>query len=86
MLCAREFSQQPDMEEWTFCMWLWVADPFQGKRLGRALLARGLVEAKQAGYRHAAISTAWDNHRALLFYANHGFHAVDWTYQYRKAF
>ena len=84
MLCAREFSQMPDMEEWTFCMWLWVDDPHQGKRLGRALLARGLVESKQAGYRHAAISTAWDNHRALLFYANHGFHAVDRTRQFRR--
>lgn len=84
LLSASEFSRQPEMEEVAFCMWLGIEEPFQGKRLGRILLGGALVEAKKAGYRHAAISTAWDNHRALLFYANHGFRAVDWTRQFRR--
>ena len=44
-----------------------------------------LTEARQVGYRHAAISTATDNHRALLFYANYGYQAVDWTRQFKRS-
>jgi len=86
LLSAREFSRRPEMDELIFCMWLGVEELYQGKRLGRRLLESALVEGKKAGYRHAAISTAWDNYRAQLFYSNHGFTAVDWTYQYRKDF
>jgi hypothetical protein len=32
------------------------------------------------GYRHASISTAVDNYRAALLYANLGYRVVDWTY------
>ncbi len=84
LLNGRAFSQHQELDSWVFCMWLGVDDPFQGSGLGRTLLAHALFEAKSAGYRHAAISTARDNYRAQLFYSNHGFHAVDWTYQYRK--
>ena len=39
------------------------------------------VAVREAGYRHAAISTAWDNYRAFLFYTNYGFRVADWTYE-----
>ncbi len=36
--------------------------------------------AREMGYRHAAISTAIENHRAFVFYSNVGFHVTDMTY------
>lgn len=66
-----------------------VEDEFQGQGLGRYLLQYALQEMKKIGYRHAAISTAWDNHRAFLFraflfYSNCGYRTVDWTYEFVK--
>jgi ribosomal protein S18 acetylase RimI-like enzyme len=52
--------------------------------LGRHLLQRSLQEMHRIGYRNASISTDWENHRALLFYSNHGFNVVDWTYCYGR--
>ncbi len=83
-ISARAFSNREVVEEWIFTQWLGVTEPFQGKGLGRYLLGRSLVEARKAGYRHAAISTALNNHRALLFYANFGYRTVDWTRQFRR--
>ena len=40
--------------------------------------------ARERGYRHGAISTAFDNDRAFLFYTNHGFRVVDWTYEFAR--
>lgn len=84
LLSGGTFSRREAAEEWVFCQWLGVSDPFQGKGLGRYLLGRALVEARDAGYRHAGISCDRGNHRALLFYSNYGFHAVDWTLQFGK--
>ncbi len=83
-LSASAFSQRSEVQEWAFCDWLNVTEPLQGRGLGRYLLGRALVEARNSGFRHAGISTAWDNHRALLFYSNHGFRAVDWTRRFRR--
>jgi len=33
---------------------------------------------------HSAISTAYDNDRAFLFYSNHGYRVVDLTYEFTK--
>ena len=79
-----EYSDAREAQDWLFTTVLNVEGPQQGKGLGRRLLWRALVEAREAGYRHAAISTAWDNHRAFLFYSNFGYHVVDWTYGYGK--
>lgn len=57
---------------------------FQGQGLGRYLLNYTLQEMHNVGYRHAAISTNWENYRALLFYSNCGYKVVDWTYEYEK--
>jgi GNAT superfamily N-acetyltransferase len=84
LVSASAFSRQETAEKWAFCMSLNIVDPFQGRGLGRYLLGRALVEARSAGYSHAGISAAWDNHRALLFYSNYGFHAVDWTRQFSR--
>jgi GNAT superfamily N-acetyltransferase len=81
-----EFSRAEAAQDWLFVTWLWVKEDLQGQGLGRYLLQRNLQEMHRIGYRHAAISTDWENHRALLFYSNHGFHAVDWTYCYGREF
>ena len=77
---AAELSGAAEAQDWVFTTWLGVSERMQGRGLGRYLLQRGLSEARGAGYRHAVISTAWDNYRAMLFYGNHGYRFVDWTY------
>jgi GNAT superfamily N-acetyltransferase len=77
-------SRPPEAEDWLFTDWLGVSDPLRGRGLGRYLLRRALLEMHAVGYRHATISTAWENHRALLFYSNFGYRAVDWTYGFGK--
>ena len=79
-----EFSSHPDAQNWLHTTWLGIADEFQGQGLGRYLLQYALQEMHKVGYRHAAISTAWDNHRAFLFYSNCGYRTVDWTYEFVK--
>ena len=79
-----EFSSHPDAQNWLHTTWLGIEDEFQGQGLGRYLLQYELQEMHKIGYRHAAISTAWDNHRAFLFYSNCGYRTVDWTYGYEK--
>ena len=64
--------------------WLGVDRHYQRRGLGRYLLLRALHELGRKGYRHATISTAADNYRALLFYSNVGFHMADWTYGWRR--
>ena len=81
---AGEFSRDRLAQEWFFTHWLAVDEDYQGLGLGRYLMQRALWEAQDIGYRHAAISTAWDNHRAFLFYTNFGYQVVDWTYGYRR--
>ena len=83
-LCGGEFSSHTDAQAWLHTVWLGIEDDFQGKGLGRYLLQYALQEMKKIGYRHAAISTAWDNHRAFLFYSNCGYRTVDWTYGFVK--
>jgi len=83
-VCGGEFSSHPDAQDWLHTVWLGVEDDFQGQGLGRYLLQYALQEMKKIGYKHAAISTAWDNHRAFLFYSNCGYRTVDWTYEFVK--
>ena len=83
-ICGGEFSSHPDAQDWFHTVWLGVEDDFQGQGLGRYLLQYALQEMKKVGYGHAAISTAWDNHRAFLFYSNCGYRTVDWTYEFVK--
>ena len=79
-----EFSSHPEAQNWLHTTWLGIEDEFQGQGLGRYLLQYELQEMHKVGYRHAAISTAWDNHRAFLFYSNCGYRTVDWTYGFVK--
>ena len=79
-ICGGEFSSHIDTQTWLHTVWLGIEDDCQGQGLGRYLLQYALQEMKKIGYQHAAISTAWDNHRAFLFYSNCGYRAVDWTY------
>lgn len=83
-VCGGEFSSHSDAQDWLHTTWLGIEDDFQGQGLGRYLLQYALQEMKKIGYRHAAISTAWDNHRAFLFYSNCGYRTVDWTYEFVK--
>ena len=82
--CGGEFSSHADAQVWLHTVWLGIEDDFQGQGLGRYVLQYALQEMKKIGYRHAAISTAWDNHRAFLFYSNCGYRTVDWTYEFVK--
>jgi len=75
-----EFSRSRHAQDWIETEWLAVAEKLQGRGLGRYLLQRALWEARRLGYRHAAISTSWQNYRAALFYSNMGYQFVDWTY------
>lgn len=75
-----ERTAAEEAQDWVMTTSLWVTDRMQGCGLGRHLLQRALQEARGIGYRHAAISTAWDNFRAFLFYSNCGYRVVDWTY------
>ena len=61
-----------------------MEQPYRHRGLGKPLLFRGRNEILSAGYRHTAISTALHNNRAFLFYSNHGYRLVDWTYQLSK--
>ena len=83
-LSCGEFSSHPDAQDWLHTVWLGIEEAFQGQGLGRYLLNYTLQEMHNVGYRHAAISTNWENYRALLFYSNCGYKVVDWTYEYEK--
>jgi len=79
-----ECSDAEEAQDWLITVWLGVEDEMQGQGLGRHLLRRALKEMHAVGYRHAAISTNWQNYRAMLFYSNFGYRVVDWTYAFRK--
>ena len=79
-----EYSRDPGALKWAFIDWLGVRDEYQGIGLGKHLLQRGLNEMRLIGYRHACITTAWDNYRAFVLYTHFGFQVVDWTYGLRK--
>lgn len=81
---AAEWHEYKEAHDWIFTNWLGVERWVQGQGVGRYLLQRALREAHRLGYRHAAISTGWKNHRAYGFYSNHGYHMVDWTYQMER--
>ncbi len=73
-----------EAHDFAFCDWLGVKEEHQGNGLGRFLLAQAMFLARERGYRHGAISTALSNDRAFLFYTNHGFRVVDWTYEFSR--
>ena len=73
-----------EAHDFAFCDWLGVNEKHQGHGLGRFLLAQAMFLARERGYRHGAISTALSNDRAFLFYTNHGFQVVDWTYEFSR--
>jgi len=79
-----KYSRAEAAQDWTYTVGLNVAGGLQGRGLGRYLLRRALREARGAGYRHAAISTGWDNYRAFLFYSNYGYRVSDWTYAFAR--
>ena len=83
-LSCGEFSSHPNAQDWLHTVWLGIEEEFQGQGLGSYLLNYTLQEMQNVGYRHAAISTNWENYRALLFYSNCGYKVVDWTYEYEK--
>ena len=77
-------SADDEAHDFAFCEWLGVEEEYQGRGLGRFLLAHAMYLARERGYRHGAISTAFDNDRAFLFYTNYGFRVVDWTYEFAR--
>lgn len=81
---AGVYSKHPDAQDWVYTEWLSIEGEFQGKGFGKYLLLYSLQEMQNAGYRHASISTNFDNYRAILFYSNVGYKVVDWTYEYTK--
>ena len=83
--CPLEQSGQPSSTLPAFCTWLGVTDEHQGHGLGHHLLRRALVELHVRGFRDTAISTAWDNYRAFVFYSNFGYRVVDWTYGFERS-
>ena len=84
LVSGAESSAADEAHDFAFCDWLGVNEKHQGRGLGRFLLAHAMYLAREHGYRHGAISTAFDNDRAFLFYTNHGFRVVDWTYEFAR--
>ena len=64
-ISGSEFSDAPDAQDWFHTQWLGITDEFQGQGLGRHLLQQTLQEMRDIGYRHAAISTDWENYRVF---------------------
>ncbi len=79
-----EFSDHPNAQDWLHTVWLGIEEDYQGQGLGRYLLQYTLQEMNKVGYRHAAISTNWENYLARLFYSNCGYRVTDWTYEFDK--
>ncbi|MDE0484288.1 MAG: GNAT family N-acetyltransferase [Candidatus Poribacteria bacterium] len=79
-----EYSTHHDAQDWCFTTWLEVESEFQGHGLGKFLLQYSLQEMQKIGYRHASVSTSWENFRALLLYSNCGYRVVDRTCEYEK--
>jgi ribosomal protein S18 acetylase RimI-like enzyme len=82
---AAELNSCDAAQDWGVVHWLGVEREYRGHGLGKHLLSRALVELREAGYPHAAITTALDNHRAFVFYSNAGFRFADWTYGWRRS-
>ncbi len=82
--CVGHYQPAPEAQDQFFVVWLGIREAEQGKGWGRYLLQRMLWEMKHKGYRHAFISTDHRNYRALVFYTNMGFQAVDISYEYAK--
>jgi GNAT superfamily N-acetyltransferase len=77
-------SVWPEAADWCLCAHLTVKEALQRRGLGKFLLAAGLAEMRKAGFRHAGISTDWDNYRAQLLYTSFGFSFRDRTFAFRK--
>ncbi len=84
LISSVEDQKTEAVEDRGFVEWLGVAEPLQGQGVGKYLLQRTLNDAYALGYRRAGISTAWDNHKAFVFYSNFGFSVSDWTYGWMK--
>ena len=75
---------RPELSGMCFCSSLNVDPSLQGKGLGKYLLAQGLAKMHELGFRHAMISTDWNNYRAQLLYTNIGYRFLDRTFSFRK--
>jgi GNAT superfamily N-acetyltransferase len=83
-LSSGDYCRAPEAQDRVFVDGLGVADAAQGRGWGRYLLMRTLHQARQLGYRHAAISTGKRNYRAQLFYTNYGYRVTDTVYGFVK--
>ncbi len=81
-VCVGDASRHELAQHWAFVKSLNVIESHQGRGIGRVLLLTALAEMHALGHRHAVISTNTTNYRAMLFYGNYGFRAVDWTYSF----
>ena len=79
-----DYSDDETAKDWFCIAWLGVEESHRGKSLGKHLLERTMSEIHRAGYRHAIISTAANNHVAFVFYSNLGFEVSDWTFGLSK--
>ena len=80
-----DFSSSRQAQDYGFVNWLGVDEAYRGSGLGKWLLFHARNQMLGQGYGHTAISTAVDNYRAFLFYSNHGYRVVDWTYELSKS-
>jgi GNAT superfamily N-acetyltransferase len=84
MLSLSGDDWRPQLADWCICELLLVAESLRGRGLGRYLLVAGLAEMRQAGCRHAMISTDWNNYLACLLYTNVGYRFLDRTFGFSK--
>lgn len=83
-ICVGDTSRHEQAQQWAFVKSLNVIEGYQGKGIGRVLLLASLAEMHGLGHQHGVISTNTTNYRAMLFYGNYGFRAVDWTYSFGR--
>jgi len=81
---AGDYAAAAEAEDWIYTAWLATAERLRCRGLGRYLLTLALREARDVGYRHAALCCLEHNHRALMLYTGLGYRAVDWTWAWSR--
>ena len=81
--CLGDHTRWPEADVTAFCHRLDVYDNIRAAASVSTCCTEPSGSFLKRGYVHMAISTAWDNYRAFLFYSNCGYRAVDWTYGFR---
>ena len=82
--CVGHWTRAEEAQQTFFVQWLGIEEKWQNRGCGRFLLLSSLYELRCLGYRRSTISTNLTNYRAMTFYGNIGYKAVDTAYELTK--